>query len=77
MVSGKIPCLSSTNVVSYRFWLEKQKSSEPFVFVMYDTKRGAHGRFCPHVSFVNPNAPKNATPRESIETRSIVITRDL
>ena len=31
---------------------------------------------CPHVSFVNPRSPKDAPPRESIETRSIVITRE-
>lgn len=27
-----------------RFWLEKQTPSEPFAFVMYDTKFGSHGR---------------------------------
>ncbi|KAL5323981.1 hypothetical protein ACEPPN_008524 [Leptodophora sp. 'Broadleaf-Isolate-01'] len=58
------------------FWLEKQTPSEPYAFVMYDTKGGDHARFCPHVSFVNPNAPKDAAPRQSIETRSIVITKD-
>lgn len=31
---------------------------------------------CPHVSFVNPLAPKDAVPRESMETRSIVITKE-
>jgi hypothetical protein len=31
---------------------------------------------CPHVSFVNPKAPGGAAPRESIETRSIVITKE-
>jgi len=58
------------------YWLEKQTPCEPFAFVMYDTKEGSHGRFCPHVSFVNPRSSKGATPRESIETRSIVITKD-
>lgn len=57
------------------FWMEKQTPAEPFAFVMYDTKAGPHGRFCPHVSFVNPRTPENAAPRESIETRSIVITK--
>jgi len=60
------------------------------VFVMYDTFSGSHSRckcyfstalgvltfsVCPHVSFVNPRASKDAAPRESIETRSIVITK--
>jgi len=58
------------------YWLEKQTPSEPFVFVMYDTKSGSHARFCPHVSFPNPKASKDAPPRESIETRSIVITKE-
>ncbi|KAH6690775.1 hypothetical protein BKA61DRAFT_715511 [Leptodontidium sp. MPI-SDFR-AT-0119] len=58
------------------FWLEKQTPAEPFIFVMYNTKLGPHARFCPHVSFINPNAPDRAAPRESIETRSIVITKE-
>lgn len=56
-------------------WLSRQTDSELFVFVMYDTKDGPHGRFCPHVSFKNANAALDARPRESIETRSVVITK--
>jgi hypothetical protein len=26
------------------YWLEKQTSSEPFAFVMYDTQAGSHAR---------------------------------
>ncbi|KAK0118546.1 hypothetical protein ONS95_007434 [Cadophora gregata] len=58
------------------YWLEEQTPEEPLIFVMYDTKDGPHGRFCPHVSFKNPRCPEDAPPRESIETRSIVITKD-
>lgn len=29
------------------YWLEKQTSSEPYVFVMYDTKAGPHARCKP------------------------------
>ncbi|KAG4441814.1 hypothetical protein IFR05_002678 [Cadophora sp. M221] len=58
------------------FWLEKQTLAEPFIFVMYDTKCGPHARFYPHVSFRNPNAPEGAALRESIETRSVVITKE-
>jgi hypothetical protein len=28
----------------HRYWLENQTSSEPFAFVMYDTKAGPHAR---------------------------------
>jgi hypothetical protein len=31
---------------------------------------------CPHVSFENPNKSKDAEPRSSVETRSIVITTE-
>jgi hypothetical protein len=31
---------------------------------------------CPHVSFDNPGASRRAPPRESIETRSLVITKE-
>ncbi|KAL2064601.1 hypothetical protein VTL71DRAFT_3738 [Oculimacula yallundae] len=58
------------------YWISNQTSSEPYVFVLYDTKSGTHARFCPHVSFPNPEAPKDAPPRRSVETRSIVITRE-
>ncbi|KUJ13807.1 uncharacterized protein LY89DRAFT_687163 [Mollisia scopiformis] len=58
------------------YWLSRQKDSEPFAFVMYDTKAGPHARFCPHVSFDNPQSSREAPPRESVETRSLVITRE-
>jgi len=57
------------------YWLDKQKNSEPFIFLMYDTMSGKQARFCPHVSFANPRAPADAEVRASVETRSIVITR--
>jgi len=58
------------------YWLEKQTPAEPFVFVMYDTKNGDHARFCPHVSFDNTRKSSNAPARRSVETRSVVITRE-
>ncbi|KAH6690762.1 hypothetical protein BKA61DRAFT_285586 [Leptodontidium sp. MPI-SDFR-AT-0119] len=58
------------------YWMSKQTSSEPYMFVLYDTKAGSHARFCPHVSFPNPGAAKDSPPRQSVETRSIVITRE-
>jgi len=72
--------------------MSKQTSNEPYAFVMYDTKNGSHAKseyrqymikkksdnlsVCPHVSFRNPQAPENAPPRQSVETRSIVITKE-
>ncbi|PVH79056.1 hypothetical protein DL98DRAFT_461726 [Cadophora sp. DSE1049] len=58
------------------YWPEKQTPEEPLIFVMYDTKAGPHARFCPHVSFKSPKCLEGAPPRESVATRSIVITKD-
>ncbi|KAH9205980.1 hypothetical protein DL95DRAFT_489082 [Leptodontidium sp. 2 PMI_412] len=55
------------------FWLEKQTPAEPFIFMILVNM--LH-KVCPHVSFINPNALDRAAPRESIETRSIVITKE-
>jgi len=58
------------------YWMEHQSSSEPYIFVMYDTKPGDQARFCPHISFVNSRARSDAPSRHSVETRSVVISRD-
>lgn len=37
--------ISFTNPeIPHRYWLSSQKKSEPFAFVMYDTKAGNHAR---------------------------------
>ena len=41
-------------------------------FLWFFAKRGI---VCPHISFVNSRAGDGAPPRESVETRSVVITR--
>ncbi|RSL87981.1 hypothetical protein CEP52_015360 [Fusarium oligoseptatum] len=57
------------------YWFSHQTPKETMVMLMYDTKpRPGHANFCPHVSFHNPKAAKDAPPRESVETRNIVIT---
>ncbi|TPX14160.1 uncharacterized protein E0L32_000554 [Thyridium curvatum] len=56
-------------------WVSEQTPSEIMLMLMYDTEPGA-ARFCAHGSFQNPLAPVNAPPRESIETRTIVISRE-
>ena len=86
--------LSEITFSGYRYWLSGQSNSEPYAFIMYDTKGGNHARcklappflpryqmlihlgVCPHVSFDNPFAPVDALPRQSVETRSVVITKD-
>ncbi|KAK1830083.1 hypothetical protein QBC39DRAFT_354705 [Podospora conica] len=57
------------------YWLPNQRSDEPFLFLTYDSKSGSNARYCPHVSINNPLAPSDAPPRESVETRNLVITK--
>ncbi|KAM5385453.1 hypothetical protein ACJZ2D_001094 [Fusarium nematophilum] len=57
------------------YWLEHQTPSEPYLIVSWDSESDAKARYCPHLSFTNSRAPAGAPPRESVETRSIVITR--
>ncbi|KAK3345810.1 hypothetical protein B0T25DRAFT_611693 [Lasiosphaeria hispida] len=57
------------------YWFSHQSPEEVMLMLMYDTKpRPGNANFCPHVSFHNPKADKNAPPRESVETRNVVIT---
>ncbi|KAI0836384.1 hypothetical protein F5Y06DRAFT_305359 [Hypoxylon sp. FL0890] len=57
------------------YWLPNQRSNEPFLFMTYDSHSGPNARYCPHVSVKNPLAPLQAPPRESVETRNLVITK--
>jgi len=57
------------------YWVSRMRKSELLVFVQYDSSDGGQARCCPHAGFRNINAPPNAPMRESIETRSIVITK--
>ncbi|OTA95610.1 hypothetical protein M434DRAFT_393664 [Hypoxylon sp. CO27-5] len=57
------------------YWLPNQRSNEPFLFMTYDSHAGSNARYCPHVSVENPMASPQAPPRESIETRNLVITK--
>ncbi|RMD44486.1 hypothetical protein DV735_g656, partial [Chaetothyriales sp. CBS 134920] len=57
------------------YWLSGQTPRETIMMLMFDTHCGNGAKFCPHVSFPNPLASPDAPPRESVETRSIVITK--
>ncbi|KUJ15022.1 uncharacterized protein LY89DRAFT_736082 [Mollisia scopiformis] len=60
------------------FWLSKQKCSEPVMFVTWDSLCKTSDQpvaSVPHTSFISPNDAGNYTSRESIELRSIIITR--
>jgi len=57
------------------YWLPNQRSYEPFLFLTYDSHSGSNARYCPHISVENPLASSSAPPRESVETRNLVITK--
>jgi hypothetical protein len=45
---------------------------EALLLKCYDSKTDARARFAPHSAFIDPSAPSNANPRESIEMRALV-----
>ncbi|KAJ5100200.1 hypothetical protein N7456_006252 [Penicillium angulare] len=57
------------------YWLPDQRSDELFMFLVYDSLSDGNARLCPHTSVDNPLAPIDAPPRESVETRTLVITK--
>jgi hypothetical protein len=38
----------------------------------YDSATDGRARFAPHTAFIDPTAPADAAPRESIEIRTLV-----
>ncbi|KAI1387824.1 uncharacterized protein F4822DRAFT_407709 [Hypoxylon trugodes] len=57
------------------YWLPNQRSNELFLFMTFDSHSGSNARYCPHVSVENPMATPQAPPRESVETRNLIITK--
>lgn len=53
-------------------YFPKMARDEAFVFKVYDSAQDGRARFTAHTSFVDPNTPRNAPPRQSIEMRALV-----
>jgi hypothetical protein len=51
------------------FHFPQMQRHEALVFKVFDTDPNVATRFTAHSAFVDPNTPRNAPPRESIETR--------
>ena len=43
----------------------------------YDSRTDGRARFMPHTGFRNPACPSDFVPRESIETRTLVVFDEL
>jgi hypothetical protein len=56
------------------FYAPEMRADEALLLKCYDSRDdGAVARFAPHTAFIDPAAPRDAPPRESIELRTFVI----
>jgi hypothetical protein len=56
------------------FYASAMRPDEVLLLKCYDSRDdGAVARFAPHTAFIDPTAPADAPPRESIELRTFVI----
>ena len=51
------------------------RPDEALLLKCSDTKTDVPARFTPHSAFIDPTAPADAPPRESIEVRTLVFHR--
>jgi hypothetical protein len=54
------------------FYVPAMNVDEVLLLKCYDSETDGRARFAPHTAFIDPNAPPNALPRESIELRALV-----
>jgi hypothetical protein len=55
------------------FYLSAMRPDEFLLLKGYDSRADGRARFMPHTGFANPASPPGAVPRESIETRTLVV----
>ena len=53
------------------FYFPEMNRNEALIFKVYESEKDGRARFTAHTSFDDPNTPDGATPRESIEMRTI------
>jgi hypothetical protein len=66
-----------TYSVTYRpehqwFFVPQMRPDEALLLKCYDSEIDGRSRFLPHSAFIDPTAPPDAPPRESIEIRALV-----
>jgi hypothetical protein len=54
------------------YWLPEMGTDEALLLKCYDSATDGAARFMPHAAFVNPAAPADAPPRQSIEIRALL-----
>jgi hypothetical protein len=56
------------------FYAPEMRTDEVLLLKCFDSRDdGAVARFAPHTAFIDPTAPQDAPPRESIELRTFII----
>ncbi len=58
------------------YYAPAMRADEALLLKCFDSARDGRARFMPHTSFVDPNAPADMLPRESIELRTLVFFDD-
>ena len=53
------------------YYYPQMQRHEALVFKVYDSLTDGRARFTPHTSFVDPDTPTGAPPRQSIEVRTL------
>lgn len=54
------------------FYLPEMRRDEALLLKCFDSQIDGRARFAPHSAFVDPTAPSDAPPRQSIEIRTLV-----
>jgi len=54
------------------FYVPEMRSDEALLIKCFDSMTDGRARFAPHTAFLDPTAPADILPRESIEIRSLV-----
>jgi hypothetical protein len=57
------------------FYIPEMTADEALLLKCYDSATDGRTRFGPHTAFIDPTTPADATPRESIELRTLVFHR--
>lgn len=57
------------------YYVPKMRTDEALLLKCCDTSDAVPARFTPHSAFIDPTAPVDAPPRESIEVRTLVFHR--
>jgi hypothetical protein len=54
------------------FYAPRMEADEALLLKVYDSARDGRARFSPHTAFIDPTAPADKLPRESIEVRALM-----